>query len=249
MGFMDQEFNLGGGMPPKGYNELLEKQIEEEKKVQAWLLKRLGKITASCFSELMTNPTGEDKKIGLSSGAQSYVLKRVWEKLTEKRHDEQFSTNATDHGNLYEKQAIEEYMSRMKIEVHHYGSDQKFFEYGDNCGGTPDGVTFDIFNSVEGGQEVKCPFTGYNVLKLASCLSPAALKKVEKKYYWQVIGQMLITGANWWDFIVFDPRIGNGLLHVLRFNRSEVQEDIKLLKNKLEIAEQFLMDKVYEFAA
>ena len=249
MSFLDQPFNVGGRMPPS-YSQFLDEQLEDEEKHKKWLLERLGKLTASCFSDLMTSPTSKrDKAIGLSPGAQSYILKRVWERITDQFHDKQFSSSATEHGNENETEAIQLYKKRFGIEVQFYGVNQKLFKYGkeDNIGGTPDGVTLDIFDNPEGGQEVKCPESGYNVLKLAGCKKPEDLKVVEKKYYWQVIGQMLITGAVWWDFIVFDPRVKGGFLHVLRFERSEVAEDIKLLKEKLKISEQFLIEKTDEF--
>lgn len=72
-------------------------------------------------------------------------------------------------------------------------------------GTSPDGVVFDpMENSPFGLVEVKCP----NAKSYVDCsymqMCSGTLKlKHSHSYYWQVQGQLLITGMDWCDFIVF----------------------------------------------
>ncbi len=71
-------------------------------------------------------------------------------------------------------------------------------------GSFPDGVIFDPSgNPPFGLLEVKCP----NIQSYVDCpylkMSGGALKlRRQHKYYWQVQGQMLLTGLEWCDFVV-----------------------------------------------
>uniref|UniRef100_A0A671VQF8 YqaJ viral recombinase domain-containing protein n=1 Tax=Sparus aurata TaxID=8175 RepID=A0A671VQF8_SPAAU len=72
-------------------------------------------------------------------------------------------------------------------------------------GSSPDGVVFDPMEAPPFGLvEVKCP----NVKSYVDCgylqMQSGALRlKPGHSYYWQVQGQLLITGMQWCDFVVF----------------------------------------------
>ena len=72
-------------------------------------------------------------------------------------------------------------------------------------GTSPDGVVFDPTEAPPFGLvEVKCP----NVKSYVDCvylrMQNGALRlKPSHSYYWQVQGQLLITGMQWCDFVVF----------------------------------------------
>ena len=72
-------------------------------------------------------------------------------------------------------------------------------------GSSPDGVVFDPTEAPPFGLvEVKCP----NVKSYVDCgylrMQNGALRlKPSHSYYWQVQGQLLITGMQWCDFVVF----------------------------------------------
>ncbi|KAK0131248.1 hypothetical protein N1851_034070 [Merluccius polli] len=72
-------------------------------------------------------------------------------------------------------------------------------------GSSPDGVVFDPTESPPFGLvEIKCP----NVKSYVDCsymqMQSGTLKlKHSHSYYWQVQGQLLLTGMEWCDFIVF----------------------------------------------
>ncbi|XP_030293036.1 uncharacterized protein LOC115593591 [Sparus aurata] len=72
-------------------------------------------------------------------------------------------------------------------------------------GSSPDGVVFDpAENPPFGLLEIKCPnaksYVDCTYLRLQS--DTMKLKK-QHSYYWQVQGQLLITGMEWCDFVVF----------------------------------------------
>ncbi|KAK7921811.1 hypothetical protein WMY93_008713 [Mugilogobius chulae] len=72
-------------------------------------------------------------------------------------------------------------------------------------GSSPDGVVFDPMERPPFGLvEVKCPsaksYVDCSYLKMQN----GALKlKASHAYYWQIQGQLLITGMEWCDFVVF----------------------------------------------
>lgn len=72
-------------------------------------------------------------------------------------------------------------------------------------GSSPDGVVFDPTESPPFGLvEIKCP----NAKSYVDCsylqMQSGSLKlKHSHSYYWQVQGQLLLTGMEWCDFIVF----------------------------------------------
>jgi hypothetical protein len=45
---------------------------------------------------------------------------------------------------------------------------------------------------------------------------------VPPEYHWQVHTNILCTGADWWDFVTFNPDFEDGLdLHIIRVHRDE----------------------------
>ncbi|KAI4873696.1 hypothetical protein NFI96_007229, partial [Prochilodus magdalenae] len=72
-------------------------------------------------------------------------------------------------------------------------------------GSSPDGLVYDPTENPQYGLvEVKCP----NVKSYVDCSYLEAKHgtlqlKHHHNYYWQIQGQMLITGMDWCDFVVF----------------------------------------------
>lgn len=73
-------------------------------------------------------------------------------------------------------------------------------------GGTPDAV----MPAARGGAEFKCPEDpGNHLLFLAS-------QKLPDAHWWQVQCYLWISGAEWWDYVSFDPRCAVEELAILR---------------------------------
>ena len=155
-----------------------------------WHALRLGKVTASRFKDVMTKPRSGD---GLSKTAESYMLDLIAEKLT--LEPQGFGGNAdTDWGNEHEAAAIEVYEASAGRKVKRVGFVERPELPGVGC--SPDGHV-----GVHGGCEIKCP------AKPRIHLGYLFGGVLPKEHVAQVQGCMWVTGARWWDFCSYDPRI------------------------------------------
>lgn len=136
-----------------------------------------------------------DKEAGnLSDGAMTYVLECIAERITGERAKDDFSSKYTEWGNDNEPIAIAIYEHLQKVKV----DASKYIPRGENFGGSPDGLV-----NEDGGIEIKCPYT--ITAHLVHCTT-IDLKKDAKDYFWQVIGYMIVTGREWFDFISYHPK-------------------------------------------
>lgn len=200
---------------------------------------RLGKFTSSEFHKLMTSENSNE----LSAGAETYVMEKVCEEITGEFADD-YDTPQMRRGKELEGVAINKLSDLLGVEITNTGIDQYFFEYkdhlishcsnklDDHIGSTPDGI---INNDVL--IEVKCPNTKTFInyyLKLK--INNEILKKVEKKYYWQVQGQMLLSGASKVIFACYDDRIKDKDKQLFFIDVERNEEDQEKLINKLLLA-------------
>lgn len=177
-----------------------------------WHAARLGRVTASRFADILTEPrSAADKKAGnLSATAQSYLLDLVAETLTGQCQG--FEGNkATQWGNDNEPAAVEVYEAVTGHVCHEVG----FVEHPVDAliGGSPDRLIAE-----DGGLEIKCPF---NTRVHLGYLLDGALPR---EYEAQVQGLLWITGREWWDFVSYDPRIPDVSLSLfcVRVERDEL---------------------------
>lgn len=172
---------------------------------EGWKTQRLGKITASRFSDMMTNGRGSSGSMGLT--AYSYMYDLIIERLTGEPQTLP-EMKALIWGNDHEPEARAMYCATQACRVAQVG----FMCHPENpdVGGSPDGL-IDGQEAGLGGVEIKCPFK-----------SRIHLGYIEKggtpsTYIHQVQGLMWITGRQWWDFVSYDPRMPKGLqLYVYR---------------------------------
>ena len=125
-----------------------------------------------------------------------------------------------------EPKAVEEYCQAK--DVNHYPCGFIIHPDAPWLGSSPDGLVYDPKGEpVFGLLEVKCP----NVLSYVDC---AYLKISEDvlqlqhthHYYWQVQGQLLISGLEWCDFMVY----AHGDMFIQRIRRNN--EIMKTIKEK-----------------
>lgn len=191
-----------------------------------WLKERWAKFTASEMHRLMTNGRPKD---GLSVGAQTYVLEKVAEQLSEfRRYD--FSNAAIEWGREHELEAVAAFEFSIGLRVNHIGEEQQFIlsDCG-HWGGTPDGITFDS------GVEVKCPDSKTHLLYLDIC-DAESLKSIEIKYYWQIQAYLALTGKNHWHFVSYDPRFYLDKLRLHHCPIERVEEDVELMLHRIDLA-------------
>lgn len=110
-----------------------------------------------------------------------------------------------------------------------------FFAHPDiMAGASPDGLVND-----DGLLEIKCPNSATHIETLRK-------RKVPSQYYWQVQGQMWMTGRQWCDFVSFDPRLPENAQYIrIRMDRddkaiAELEEEVKEFLQSVEIEAAFV---------
>ena len=158
-----------------------------EQGTQEWLELRLGRVTASKFSEVMTNGRGGKP----SATAKSYMIKLVAEILRGQPMPF-FESDAMRWGTETEPQARAMYELKNDVDV----KEVAFVELNEFVGVSPDGLVGD-----EGLLEIKCPNTETQIKRFLDGVG------LPKEYEAQVQGQLWVTNRKWCDFVSFDPRI------------------------------------------
>jgi len=195
---------------------------QDEQGTEAWLESRLGKPSASCFSQLITR-TGKP-----SASADKYINKLIGEKLTGKA-EQGFKSEAMERGNTLEPEARDEYSFIYEMAVKEVGfilnDDQ---DYG--C--SPDGL-IDCSDSA-GGLEIKCPLTT-NMVRYQR--DP---QKLVNDYFQQIQGCLWVTGRDWWDAFAWHPELAHVWIRVERDNEFikklavEVDKAVTTIKTEVE---------------
>ena len=202
-----------------------------------WLAARCGKITASRFKDVLSQPRSKrDKEAGVLSGtAKTYMLTLAAETLTG-CPEEVPTTKAMQHGNDYEPVARDLYMQITGAKVKTVGFVDHPTERSVGC--SPDGLVGE-----NGGVEIKCPYT--TRVHLGYILDG------HKAHDAQIQGGMWVTEREWWDFITYDPRANPleslGLAHI-RVYRDEafidtLQSAVRNFRERLEEAIETLIHR------
>ena len=178
-----------------------------EQNSEEWDALRLGKFTASTFSDLFMAKT--------TKGYQNAIIKVAFERVIGES-EESYSNKWMQRGHEKEPFAVENY------ELFSFNTCEPagFYEYDEFTGASPDRKIVEQ----NGGCEFKCPsFQVYNEYLLT--------QKLPKSYFWQIHGQLLCTG---WDFIDYMPFSSPKLKQILiRVERDEAILD--QLKTQLNI--------------
>jgi hypothetical protein len=185
-------------------------KIQAPQGTEEWLKQRLGKITASRFGDVLTQPrTKKDKEAGvMSKTARAYMLELIAEVLTGETR--QLEGVALDWGTAHEPEARDEYELYCFAEVEEVGFIN--FPDMDRVGGSPDG-----FVGNDGLIEIKCPYNPVNHVRYLLG------EPIPKQYIAQMQGNLMITNRQWCDFVSYDPRMSSrAALHVRRIHRDEM---------------------------
>jgi len=193
--------------------------VDCEQGTQEWLKARLGVPTGSEFNKIIT-----PAKMQQSSQADGYVNKLIGEWLTGEP-DDTYKSDLMDRGTELEGEARDYYSFKFDVEVKQVGF---CLEDAKRYGCSPDGLVGE-----DGGIEIKCPSRGVHVGYLIN-------ERVPTDYKLQVIGSLLVTGRDWWDFISYYPGIES---LVVRTNRADVEEELQLLEKALIATNKKIYDK------
>lgn len=213
----------------KAGDELKTSRPQEEELFHA----RLGMITGSNFGKLVVK-TKDKKGYTLSNGeiAKKIIYRTVWERLSKEGiisnglNRINFNSAPTNHGHDYEQEAILKYVESTGNEVDYI---QKFIEYDNYIGGTPDGYVGE-----EGIIEVKCPWDGGNHIQ-----SLITGEIYNTDYVYQIQGYLWMTGRKWCDFISYDPDI----IEALQLNIIRIERDEQIIEGIASVMEQ-VKDKI-----
>lgn len=181
-----------------------------------WKELRLGVITGSRFKDVVAEGKGKTRA--------SYMRQLAAEILTGEA-EESFKSDYMEWGTKTEPQARAMY----ELKTDSIVSEVAFIKHDiRNVGVSPDAIIMPDIRDYEEKMnlvEFKCPKTTTQIETYLSGKMPTS-------HIPQVQGQMWISGADWCDFVSFDPRInGDSGWLCVRVNRDE--EYIKVLEEKV----------------
>lgn len=174
-----------------------------------WWKIRLGVATASKFDKIVTTK-GEPSK------SKTKLVYQLAGEFVSGQAEETYQNAAMIRGLEMEAEAREFYELINGVEVKQVG-----FCLDEGIGGaSPDGLIEE-----DGNLEIKCPIASTHVAYL---LSPNTL---EKDYFQQVQGQMLITGRKWTDLMSYYPGIKPLIIRVERNEEfiSKLRVELKMV--------------------
>ena len=188
-----------------------------EQRSEQWFEMRKGKITSSEIYKIMG-------KKDLTDTAKTYLLEKVCEFYG--GFTEPAVGAALTWGTELEPVAIEHYEKLTKLKV----QKASFIPKGEHYGGSPDGLV-----GSEGIIEVKCPYKSANHFKHGLINSAEKFKDVAPSYYYQCVSNMVCAGAQWCDFISFDPRVTEEY-QIFTFRLHLDPEEAKAINERVKIA-------------
>lgn len=170
-----------------------------------WFNLRKGKFTASTFKDLFMAET--------TAGYQKALYRVVFERLSGERVESEFQSDYMKRGNDLEAEAIKHYSLLTFNEVTNGG----FCEFNEWIGASPDGLIGE-----DGQIQAKCP--AYNTM-----INYLLKRELPKEYYYQVHGELLVTGRQWCDFIAYHPNLESVIVRVDRDEKicKEIEKKLK----------------------
>ena len=174
-----------------------------------WLAMRLGKVTASKVSDVLSKGRGSAP----SKMSETYMIELIAEVLTGNSKPF-FENDAMRWGTETEPQARAMYaVNNDFVDV----KEVAFVEHNEQVGISPDGLIGD-----KGLLEIKCPNT-------TTQLKRALSDDYSADYKAQIQMQLWVTEREWCDFLSFDPRLDceAGYLQQRVFRDEEYIEEMK----------------------
>lgn len=186
---------------------------DSEQGSEAWHEARLGVFTASRAGDLM-----KKQKNGKPYATRnSYITEIALERLT-RELPESFTSADMQEGIDRERTAALAYSFATGNETEQTGLWIKGF-----YGASPD----DLIIGQNGGVEYKNPRANTHKETLES-------QTIPEHYYWQVLQEMLVTGADFWDYVSYHPKFPeNAQLYIKRIERINVWSDLDILEQEL----------------
>lgn len=205
-----------------------------DQRSEAWKLARVGRVTGSRAADVLATI-----KSGEAAARRDYRLQLVTERLTQQPQDDVFVNGVMQWGIDHEADAFAAYEAAQGLLVRRTG----FLACDDALIGCSLDGDVDNFTGIV---ELKCPKSATHTRYLRS-------RTVPSEHLPQVVHNLLVTGAQWCDFVSYDPRFPmKGQLFIVRVPRDEkqiasyelalslflagVDDDLKALRNLMESA-------------
>lgn len=204
----------------------------------AWKDFRRGKVTASRFAHVLTEPrTKAEQAAGvMSKTAKGYLMELVAATITG-MDAVGGSSAAMERGVDKEVDAIDRYAQQRFVEV---GVGRILQMQGTLICATPDGFVEEDTDG-PGILEVKCP-------EPKTHIETWLTKQLPEAYVEQVHGQLWVSGRSWCDFVSFDDRFPLPMqMVVIRVHADEDQQ--RLFLEKVRNFEDMVTSRVSEIRA
>lgn len=223
--------------------------MNEAQHTLGWYRARLGNITGSMVGVIMKS--GKSKTF--SDTAESYLY-------------DVLSDRTIDPDVINDDKRLESYLLRKNITtkqiqwgIEKENEARKYYELitGRKCvevgscrhktvtffASSPDGFTHDDESNISRCIEIKCPdpkqFVRYRQIE-----TPEDLKKVKPEYYWQCMAHMACTGAQFTDFVTYDPD-QQIKIHIVPITRDEAE--ITSMLDRVKLANEFINNTISKF--
>lgn len=153
-----------------------------------WLAARIGKITASRMSDLMSRSKRDGSPL---KACQDYMDELIGERITGRAADKPV-TFAMERGTVLEPAARTQYAFERDVTVEECG----FLIHPALAfvGASPDGLICD-----DGLLEIKCP------MSFAKHIAALKDQAHAEEHRWQVQAQLWVTGREWCDLVSYHP--------------------------------------------
>lgn len=163
-----------------------------------WHSQRLGLVTASSVYKVMMASS--------TAGYRNYLAQLVCERLTG-QPTETFKSEAMQHGIDTEDEARAAYSARTGVLVEEVG----FIRHPSlEAGASPDGLVGE-----DGLVEIKC-------VQPSTMLDLIDSRQIPKEHRLQMQWQMAVTGRDWCDYVVYQPKLPEQLkLLIIRELRNQ----------------------------
>ena len=214
-----------------------------------WRKNRLGKFCASQMGKIMSAKSHEGK---FTEGAITHIENVAGEIITGKPMRPEFFTDATNHGNAEEPDAINrfcEMTGKVVLRNEDREDTHRLIINDEYSAATPDALIAMaeekfLFDSTGtkikiAPLEVKSPPIHHRFIKLFRCNTAQDLKKVEPMYFYQCLAQLVFTDSLVGYFAGYNFDFTTDM-KIIEFKQIELREEIKNFKLTLEYAKKEL---------
>jgi len=179
-------------------------------------------------------------------GLVTYAEEKALEELSTPDPSTNIGTVHTRNGEKREPECMALLAKRTGLVFSNIGDDQAHI-HANGIGCTPDGIVLDGLDLVETGAEAKCK----SILEHGRLLlinNNDDLKEQAFDHFVQIQTQMLVTGANYWYFAIFNPFFKDEALQFKHIIIDRDDDFIEILQGRIDSAKAIKADFLKKFS-